>query len=66
MDDPYRRADRIDAQRLIEHDPYARAFMEHIAHIYLQGSLTVAEMRALMTLGIERGMMLETRRREIR
>lgn len=53
--------DRIDARRLLERDPYARQFHDMIAHAYLGSQLTVAEIRALVTLGLEYGMSLETR-----
>lgn len=64
--DPYRSAappfdrDRIDARRLINTDATARAFRDSVAHVYLSGSLTVAELRILFTMGLEHGMALET------
>jgi hypothetical protein len=63
MADPYRSVespDRIDARRLLETNPEARAIHDMMAHLYLKGTLTVAEIRIIVTMGLERGMMLET------
>ncbi len=68
LPDPYRSAapppdpDRVDARRLIDTDPTARAFHDSVAHFYLRGTLSVAELRVLFTMGLEHGMALETRR----
>ncbi len=53
--------DRIDARRLLDTDPTARALHDTIAHVYLSGQLTVAEMRAIFTLGLEWAIARETR-----
>lgn len=53
--------DRVDARRLIDTDPTARAFHDSVAHFYLRGTLSVAELRVLFTMGLEHGMALETR-----
>ena len=53
--------DRIDARRLVDTNVTARTVVDMVAHLYLKGDLTVAELRVLFTMGLERGMMLETR-----
>lgn len=60
---PYRSPDgpdRIDARRLLDTDPTARAFHDAVAAFYLRGTLTVAELRVLFTMGLECGMARET------
>ena len=59
--DPYRSSPRLDAQRLVDTSPVARALRDTIANVYLSSELTVAEIRAIVTLGLEYGMARETR-----
>jgi hypothetical protein len=60
-DDTYPMSPRIDARSLVENNPTACALRDTITHVYLSSELTVAEIRAIVTLGLERGMQLETK-----